>query len=197
MNKKGRPRDPFFLVQRELALGKAMQYTIPDTESRDPDRLLYQSLEEVIRGMGMSLIELSVCRRKGRSGSPGSVQVRAFIYADGIISIDDCSRVHRAILPRLELVSPGQDIYLEVSSPGIDRLIKDGREFIYYTGKGIKCFRTDTSDWTQGILLAADEKKIVLRSGDEEISLPYEIIAKARLDIASPSTGVVKNKTGG
>jgi len=174
-----------------------MQYTIPEIDQKDLDWTLHQSLEEVIRGMGMSLIELSICRRKGRGGNPGSVQIRVFVYRDGIIGIEDCSRVHKGILPRLELTFPGHDIYLEVSSPGIDRLIKDGREFANYIGKGVKCYCTDTSDWIPGILLAADEKKIVLRGEHEEITLPYENIVKARLNIASPSPDVVKNKTGG
>jgi len=174
-----------------------MLYTVPETNQKDPDWILQQSLEEVIRGMGMSLVELSVCRRKGRGGNPGNVQIRVFVYRDGIIGIEDCSRVHKGIIPRLELTFPGQDIYLEVSSPGIDRLIKDGREFAHYIGKGVKCYCTDTSNWIPGILLAADEKKIVLRGDNGEMTLPYENIVKARLNIASPSPDVVKNKTGG
>ena len=152
-----------------------MLYTRRGKESRDSDEALYCSLEPVIRGIGMSLIELIVNRRKS------SVQVRAVVYREGIIGIEDCSRVHRGILPRLELAFPGKDIYLEVSSPGIDRIIKDGREFIHFIGRGVKCYRSDISDWTAGVLAAADEKKIVLRGEDGETELPYELIAKARL----------------
>jgi len=171
-----------------------MQYTLRETDSADRD--LYQSLKQVVNGMGMSLIELSVCRRKGRGG-PGDVQVRAVVYRDGITGIDDCSRVHRSILPRIELAFQGHNIYLEVSSPGIERLIKDGREFAHYVGKGVKCYRTDISGWTAGILISADEKEIVLKDRDGEINLPYGIIAKAKLNIDTPSFGAVKNNTGG
>jgi len=174
-----------------------MQYSLRETDTRDPDGLLHHSLEQVTRGIGMSLIELSVYKGKGKGGTPGNVQVKAVVYKDGIVGIEDCSRVHRAVLPRLELAFPGQDIYLEVSSPGIDRLIKDGSEFVHYIGREIRCYRTDISDWTAGILLAADEQKLVLQGGDGEIVLPYEIIAKARLSNASPSFGAVKNKSGG
>ena len=160
-----------------------MQY-IRETDPKESDVLLYNSLEPLIHGMGMSLLELSVFKSKGRGKRAGSVQIRAVVYKDGVTGIEDCSRVHRAIFPRLELAFPGSDVYLEVSSPGIDRIVKDGREFKNYTGKGIRCYRTDISDWTAGILLSSDEEKLVLKVKEEELVLPYEIIAKARLNIA-------------
>ena len=164
-----------------------MQYKPRSADSQKPDDVLFFSLEPVVRGMGMALIELNLYHGKGRGGNPPSVQVRIIVFRDGATGVDDCSRVHRGILPRLELAFPGQDIYLEVSSPGIDRVIKDGAEFHHYVGKGVKCYRTDISDWTAGILTRMDEKKIVLslNSGETElpgeVDLPYEIIAKAKL----------------
>jgi ribosome maturation factor RimP len=134
------------------------------------------ALEPVINGLGMDLIELTVSRHKG------SVQVRVTVYKPAIIGVDDCSRVHRAILPRLELTFPGQDLYVEVSSPGIDRLLKDGSEFAHYTGRGVKCYRTDISDWSAGIVRNSDAEGIVLETKDGEIKLSYEIIAKAKLN---------------
>jgi ribosome maturation factor RimP len=159
-----------------------MQYTVRETnDTKDPDGQLFFSLEPLIRGMGMSLIELNVFRMKARGGKSGRAQVRAVVYKKDVTGVEDCTKAHRSILPRLELAFPGQDIYLEVSSPGIDRLIKDGSEFVHYIGRGINCYRTDISDWTAGILLAVDDKKIKLMGESGEIALPYEIIAKARL----------------
>lgn len=135
-----------------------------------------QSLETVLEGLGFCLVELAVSRHRG------SVQIRAVIYNGMSIGTDDCSKVHRAITPRLELAFPQQDIYLEVSSPGIDRLIKDGAEFKNYMGKGVRCYRTDISDWTAGILESADEEGIVIKTGNEALRLGYDIIAKAKLD---------------
>jgi ribosome maturation factor RimP len=134
------------------------------------------SLEEVLKGLKFRLVELVVSRHRG------SVQVKAVIYNGQSIGTDDCTRVHRAIMPRLELAFEEQDVYLEVSSPGIDRLIKDGVEFINYLGKGIRCYRTDISDWTTGILDSADEKGVVLKIKDETLRLEYDVIAKAKLD---------------
>ena len=144
---------------------------------------LIESLEPLIRGTGMALIELSVFQ--GKRG----VQVRAVVMSTerADTGVEDCARAHRLIVPRLELAFPGKDINLEVSSPGIDRLIKDGGEFAHYIGRELKCYLTSISDWTTGILRAADEDKIVLEVGGAETILSYEVIAKARLTSASPS----------
>ena len=161
-----------------------MRYTPRKNDIRDPDGLLFDSLEPVIRGLKMSLIELNVFHGKAKAGNPRTVQVKATVYKQGVTGLEDCSRAHRGIMPRLELAFPGQDVYLEVSSPGIDRLIKDGSEFVHYTGQGIRCYRTDISDWSEGILLEADEEKIKLKGDGGELILKYEIIAKARLSAA-------------
>jgi ribosome maturation factor RimP len=144
----------------------------------------------------MALIELSLSRHNG------STQVRLVVCKIGAavwegaslegtspkgtspkgISINDCSAVHRAILPRLELALPGEDLYVEVSSPGIDRLIKDKAEFRHYIGRGIRCYSRDNSDWVQGILAAAEDEKITLQGKDGSIDLFFADIAKAKLD---------------
>ena len=137
---------------------------------------LRRSLEAVLEGLKFNLVELVVSRHRG------SVQVRAVIYNGASIGTDDCSKVHRAVTPRLELAFPEQDIYLEVLSPGIDRLIKERAEFPYYKGKGVRCYRTDISDWTAGVLENADEKGIDLKTKEGIVRLDFEIIAKAKLD---------------
>jgi len=140
-------------------------------------------LEAILKGLGFNLIELVVSRHRG------SVQIRAVIYNGKSIGTDDCSKVHRAIMPRLELVFEGQEIYLEVSSPGIDRLIKDKEEFVHYKNRGIRCYRTDISDWTAGILESVDENGITIKIKDKLkssllMNLKFDIIAKAKLDFS-------------
>jgi ribosome maturation factor RimP len=170
-------RRPFFVMKKAVCScgdipdeGDGMRFT---SRSVDP---LFDSLEPVVRGLGMSLVELTLSRHKN------SVQVRAAVYKRGSMGVDDCARAHRAMLPRLELAFPGQDLYVEVSSPGVERLIKDGAEFAHYIGRGIKCYRTDISDWSGGILESADENVLSLKGKEGMVTLRYEIIAKAKLD---------------
>jgi ribosome maturation factor RimP len=63
---------------------------------------LFESLEKVARGFDMSLVELTASPHRGR------VQLRLTVYKKGNMGIDDCSRLHRAVLPRLELAFPGR-----------------------------------------------------------------------------------------
>jgi len=151
-----------------------MRYTAKDAETQEITSLKAQ-LEEILEGLGFRLVELVVSKHRG------SVQVRVVIYNGTSISTDDCSKAHRAMTPRLELAFSGNDIYLEVSSPGINRLIKNGVEFTHYLGRGIRCYRTDISDWTAGILETVDEKGIVLKIKEGALRLEFDIIAKAKL----------------
>jgi len=154
--------------------GQKMLYIAKETEAVQMAPIR-EPLEAVLRGLGFQLIELVISRTR-------SVQVRAVIYNGLSIGTDECTKAHRAIMPRLELAFPGQDIYLEVSSPGIDRLIKDGAEFAHYKGRGVRCYRTDISDWTAGILESADEKGISLKTKEGALRVNFDIIAKAKLD---------------
>jgi ribosome maturation factor RimP len=102
-------------------------------------------------------------------------------FEQPVVGIDDCARVHRAIMPRLELAFPKRDIHVEVSSPGIDRRIKDGAEFVHYIGRPVSCYRTDISGWTSGILVNAGDTHIVIKGKNGMTSLSYGVIAKAKL----------------
>jgi ribosome maturation factor RimP len=178
--KKGSFKRPFFIGLR--ITGEAMEFSPRDPGSREPADLLFEALSPLAKGLGMSLIELSLFRHKGRGAQAGAVQVKITAYKPGIMGVNDCSKLHRALLPRMELEFPGAELYMEVSSPGIDRLIKDGSEFVHYLGRGVKCYCRDISEWKSGILKSADEKEIVLEGEKGIISIPYENIAKAKLD---------------
>jgi ribosome maturation factor RimP len=147
-----------------------MRYTIPQP---DP---VFDVLEPIAQGLKLALVEVTVSRHKG------STQIRMVVYKRGDTSLGDCSAFHRAAQPRLDLAFPGQELYVEVSSPGIDRLIKDGAEFRHYPGHAIRCYRTDISAWSSGTLLTSDEKGITLEEKGQRFTVPYEVIAKARLD---------------
>jgi ribosome maturation factor RimP len=158
-----------------------MRYSAKNEQNAE-NLALQKALEEVLLGLKYKLIELVVSRHRG------SVHVKAVIFNGGSIGVDDCSKVHRAITPRLELAFGGQDLYLEVSSPGVERLIKDGKEFAHYTGMGVRCYRTDISDWTAGILKFAGEEGIEILTKDGVISLAFDVIAKAKLDGSAACT---------
>jgi ribosome maturation factor RimP len=73
---------------------------------------------------------------------------------------------------------------VEVSTPGIERRLKDGSEFRHYVGRRVRCWLVGADDWERGVLTAADEVKIVLSGEKGMKEIEYEKIAKAKLDSA-------------
>jgi ribosome maturation factor RimP len=140
------------------------------------DEPIFASVEAVVDGLGMSVLEMTLSRHRG------SVQTKVVVYKKDGVGVADCSRVHRAIAPRLELGFPDQEISVEVASPGIDRLIKDASEFGVFIGRGVRCYRTDISDWTGGVIVDANAERIVLRAAMGLTEIPLGVIAKAKLD---------------
>ena len=140
------------------------------------DEPIYDSLATVVRGLGMSVLEMTISRHRG------SVQANLVVYKKDGVGVGDCSKVHRAIEPRLSLAYPDLEIYIETASPGIDRTIKDAAEFDVFVGRGVRCYRTDISDWTAGIVEETTEDGLVLRNAAGRIEIPFATIAKAKLD---------------
>jgi ribosome maturation factor RimP len=149
---------------------------------------LRADVEPVLNGLGLALVELVLSRHRG------SVQVRLVVTrADpdaksargaesGNIGTGELAAAHRAVLPRLETAFSGGNLHVEFSSPGTDRLIKEGAEFRFFLNKAVQCYRTDTSRWCAGILRSSDEEKIVLETQEDGVTeLEYTIIAKAKL----------------
>ncbi len=140
------------------------------------DDPIYASLETVVRGLGLSILEISVSRHRG------TVQAKLVVYKKDGVGVADCSKVHRAVEPRLSLAFPDHEIYIETASPGIDRTIKDASEFDVFIGRGVRCYRTDISDWTAGIVEESAEDRVVLRNASGRVEIPFTAIAKAKLD---------------
>jgi len=62
--------------------------------------------------------------------------LRIYIDKDGGVDLDDCERASRQISDLLDEVDPiPQSYFLEVSSPGIERLLQREKDFVKYQGR--------------------------------------------------------------
>ncbi|MFL0195910.1 ribosome maturation factor RimP [Clostridium sp. WILCCON 0269] len=110
------------------------------------------------------------------------------IYIDkkeGNISLEDCETVSRAVSDILDREDPIKDpYYLEVSSPGIERILDSDEHFKRYTGynvlvnihgllKGKKKY--------EGELLSFDEDALKVSCEGEEIIIPRNKISTVNL----------------
>ncbi len=107
--------------------------------------------------------------------------LRITIDSDEGISIDDCEKLHRAIDAPLDEADPIEQAYhLEVSSPGIERVIKYPWHFTCFIGGDIavKLYaplaEAGNVKQLRGILEAYDEEEDILhlRIGETLIDLP-------------------------
>lgn len=135
----------------------------------------YGDCEPLVAGFGYSIVELVIFKRQG------SWQVKLVITSPAGVGIADCTKLHRALLPRLEALLSSQDMYVEVASPGLDRILKNAAEFTVFKGKSVKVWDTDISDWIQGTVLESGVDSVRLGTESGEMDIPYTKIAKAKL----------------
>ncbi len=120
-------------------------------------------IEPVVESFGLSVWDVEYVREGA------NWYLRITIDSPNGIDISDCERVHRAIDPILDEADPIEDMYiLEVSSPGLERVLRTPEHFAAMVGKKIslRLFHADASGMKQltGTLDAYDtqEKKVLL-----------------------------------
>lgn len=110
-----------------------------------------------------------------------------FVYIDGPegVTIDDCARVSNqisGILDVEDLISGSYD--LEVSSPGMDRLMFTIEQFAKYIGREVKIKLHQARGGRRnfaGVIKTVDEKKIVVIVDEIEVEVDIADIDKAKL----------------
>lgn len=111
--------------------------------------------------------------------------LRITIDSDDGIGIDDCERVSHAIAPIIDEADPIEDFYyLEVSSPGIERVLRKPAHFSSAIGSEVE-LRLYAPDERKrkaytGTLTAYDGKNVIVCCGEETYVLPCEKISKAQ-----------------
>lgn len=145
------------------------------------DAEVLERLEQVIRPLLESehfeLVELSL--------GGGRRRRRLCVFADrpGGITVDECARLNRMIGHALDAEDPIEGSYvLEVSSPGLDRLLKTERDFARSTGQKVRVILA-TGAVHVGVLKACSEGTVVLDISGEPLSLDRSAIAKANLEV--------------
>ena len=114
--------------------------------------------------------------------------LRVFVDKVGGITLDDCQNISKEISDELDKTDPiKQAYYLEVSSPGLDRPLKNDKDLKRNIDKDveIKLYEAmDGSKLVQGSLVGFDEKTLKLLSDEEKtIDIPRDKIALIRLAV--------------
>ena len=118
--------------------------------------MVEQLAQKVADELGLELVEVTL--QKESRGK----YLCIYVDKDGGLTLNDCEAYHRRVQPMLEEVD--YDI-MEVSSPGLDRPIKNQRDFEKNRGAQVevKLFApVDGSKLYQGALEAMDEKTVTI-----------------------------------
>ena len=95
--------------------------------------------------------------------------LRVYLYSDKGITIDDCEYVSRKLSDKLDELDPiDAAYYLEVSSPGIERVLKTDRHFetaigekitakLYGAIDGIKAISGRLDKFENGVIFITDD----------------------------------------
>ncbi|MCR5063670.1 MAG: ribosome maturation factor [Treponema sp.] len=138
----------------------------------------YKECAALVEGMGYVLVELKIVPSKT------TVKISGMIASKdpGVnIGVNDCAKVHRVLLTKLEALLGTEDTMMELTSPGIEHNIKNAAEFSVFKGRKVRVWDKTVTDWVGGKILDADEKSVILeKEGGEKLSVSYENIAKAK-----------------
>ena len=111
--------------------------------------------------------------------------LRIYIDKPGGVGINECEEFSRAFDERFDKLNLIDEAYiLEVSSPGVDRILKTQREFDYYTGRevDVKLYKAiDGKKEFTGILKSFDGEKAEIQLSDKACEVPVKEAAYIRL----------------
>ena len=104
------------------------------------------------------------------------------------VSIEDCEQVNREIGAILDVEDPLPFAYtLEVSSPGLDRPLRDAGDYSRFAGRRAKVVvreAVDNQKAFDGRLRGVDQGDVLLESSNGRVHrLPWRLIARGRLDV--------------
>ncbi|MBI5099646.1 MAG: ribosome maturation factor RimP [Nitrospirae bacterium] len=136
----------------------------------------------VINAIGIELYDVEFSKMKSKG------LLRVFIEKQDGVTIDDCERVSREIEAVLDVEDPIPFSYIiEVSSPGLDRPLKELNDFKRYSGKTVRVITHEPIDkqtfFIGKIIDVGDNEISFLLPKDRKVIIPYKNISKARLEV--------------
>ena len=112
--------------------------------------------------------------------------VRVYIDAENGITVEDCARVSEQVSGVLDVEDPiTGEFTLEVSSPGMDRLLFRLDQYPAYVGEVLELrLRTPFEGRRKfkGVLTGIEGEDVVIRVDDHEYLLPHSAVDKARIE---------------
>jgi ribosome maturation factor RimP len=133
----------------------------------------------VVEGAGLDLWDVSYGRENGRR------ILRVAVTRPGGVDLETISQTSEKLSRRLDVEDfGGRERYeLEVTSPGLERVLKDPRHFRASVGEQVKVKTVEPVDGSKvhrGALVSADAEAFTIATDGGELRVPYGNVASAR-----------------
>ena len=146
---------------------------------KDP-KIIEQTVANALAAQGVELVDL-IIQHQGRKAV-----LQFFVDKVGGITLDDCGRLTDQIDAMLEMEQLIDGAYvLEVSSPGVNRVLKKPAHFKRFLQERVKVVLkvpvNGRGSFT-GVIAQADDDAFVLDDGTNQYRFEYANLKKAHLD---------------
>ncbi|CAA6804936.1 MAG: FIG000325: clustered with transcription termination protein NusA [uncultured Campylobacterales bacterium] len=133
-----------------------------------------EKIEKIIQSFGAKLYDEALVKENGNN------VYRVYIVSPNGVNLDLCAEITRAISPIIDLDPPMRGKYfLEVSSPGIERKLKNLKHFENSIGELVKITKEDKTK-IKGKLLEVLGDTIKVETKEEIVEVSYNDINKAK-----------------
>jgi ribosome maturation factor RimP len=137
-----------------------------------------KQIKSIVESSGLDLIELKVFP-KGNSWV-----IRSIVdYASSGVTVNECASLNRSIASWIEKSNIfGNDFIVEVNSPGLDRPLREAKDFMRDKNRYIRIWLKESlkgTTYIEGKLLDVKERSILLKVKEGILDIPFDIINKA------------------
>lgn len=150
------------------------------------EQVIRQVGEPIARALGVDIFEVQC------TGRPANLLVRLTLDKKGGVGIEDCEQFHQSLRRTWEVLHPEQAAYrFEVSSPGLDRPLRDPKDYERVVGERLRVTLKSSikkQSVVLGKLITVTDMGIHLMDDQsknpQEVVVPWDDIAKARLEVS-------------
>jgi ribosome maturation factor RimP len=132
----------------------------------------------VVEAVGLLLWDVDLRKEAGR------LVLRVTVDREGGVDLETIAETSERVSRRLDLEGfSGRPYSLEVSSPGLERALREPRHFERSVGWKVKVktgVPVEGRTVHEGALVSADAEAIVIASAGGELRVPYADVASAR-----------------
>lgn len=135
-------------------------------------------VESIIADTDMELVDVEYVRER-------DWYLRVYLDKPGGVDLDDCQMVSERLSETLDAKDPIKENYLlEVSSPGLDRVLKKDKDFKRYHGSqvDVQLFKPlNGSKQFTGALGDVTDETVTIVTADGDLNLERSAVAQIRL----------------